>query len=244
MENYDFNKLKLLSHTQTEFIPVEDIIKDSLIRHQKYPFIDFIKTEIFIYENIDGKHIKKTIEHRKSTAKSLRLKERYTNFKPFGKELEKKKNPIIDDEININLSKKLKTDEFKIKNKNITYKNTNYTPQHINIKKTEFKKSNYVPSSLLQKVKENENISVFKLIIKNIPTYYKKTEIEPILKNMLNKFGPVKNIKILNDKTNSKNYIKDLAFIEFLYMTDTLKLLNSNEKLIIDNSILLIEKCK
>ena len=79
-------------------------------------------------------------------------------------------------------------------------------------------------------------------IIKNIPIYYTKKELQSILKDIFQPYGLINKVSLVTDK-NTKQ-LKDIAFIEFCSLSGKKNLMNPSEKIIIDNSILSIEKVK
>ena len=240
----NFANYELLNHDKGEYIDTKILEPDIIKRHVKYPFINAVQTEIYMYKKTDGNIIKRTVVNHKISDKNTRLQERYNNFIPFGKAINQTMIPLIDNHIIVNKIIKTCDKSTKKTTKNIQ----KYKPLHTNITTnnhidTEFKPSEYIPSHIKKKLIENIDIPYFKLIIKNLPTYYDKKEMENHLRNTFSKFGPIKYIKILCNNDSSDNLIKDISFIEFEFMTDALKLITSKDRFIIDNSVLLIEKC-
>ena len=252
----DFSTFEIIEEKVGKYISTTVLEPDPVMRHQKYPFIDEIQQNIYIYKKPDGKLIKRTLTNNKSTAKSMRLKERYNNFKPFGLEKELNLIPTIDNEIFITKSYDNTNIKPNTTTKNITDNNdtklyivdkNKIIEQNFNSHtdyNNEFKKSGYIPEFMNEKLKEQINIPYFKLVLKNIPTYYSVKDMEIIIKNTFKKFGDIKKIKLLKNFNDENKLIKDICFLEFEFLTDAQKLFESNEKFIIDNSVLLIEKSK
>ena len=104
------------------------------------------------------------------------------------------------------------------------------------------KTKGYIPNSIKLKLKENENIEKITLIIKNISVNETFENLKNILHGMFKKYGEINYIKLLKDhKTGNP---KDIAFLEYYYSLDAIKLLESKERFIINNCILSISKSK
>jgi hypothetical protein len=89
-------------------------------------------------------------------------------------------------------------------------------------------------------VKTGENVSI---VVKEIPNYMTLFEVKKLLKEMFSKYGMILNINVLgryNDELKT-NMPSGLAFIDFSSKEDVDKLLNSNERFRISNSILKLE---
>lgn len=237
-----------------EYIPTEILEPNSLERHNKYPFISFVQKEVYYYKDSDGKIFKKTITNNKSTGKDIRLRERYNLLKnnKFGQEVNNNLLPIIDNPINVICKENKKNKSIKFPKKKIE-SNKKYKPiediinnnNKVSHKNNEFKKSTYIPTFINKQLEEESKLPNFKIIIKNLPVYYSIKDIDYILRERLVKFGEIKKLKLFkNNNDNSDNLIKDICFLEFQSMKNTIKLYESSEKIIIDNSILLIEKAK
>ena len=77
------------------------------------------------------------------------------------------------------------------------------------------------------------------IILKNFPTYTEVNILKDVFRKYFSKYGDIKKITILTDKQNN---IKDIAFIEFYYNKDALKLLENPPRLIIGKQIVSIQK--
>jgi hypothetical protein len=89
-------------------------------------------------------------------------------------------------------------------------------------------------------VKTGENVSI---VVKEIPNYMTLFEVKKLLKEMFSRYGMILNINVLgryNDELKT-NMPSGLAFIDFSSKEDVDKLLNSNERFRISNSILKLE---
>ena len=83
----------------------------------------------------------------------------------------------------------------------------------------------------------------FFIILKNLPTYYTKIDMIYKIKEYFCKFGEIKFVNVLTDKYKMDK-IRDIAFIDFVYASDSIKALESTERFIIDSSIIEKQKVK
>jgi len=251
----NFDDCQLLNSEIGKYISTHILEPDLIERHKKYPFIDEVQNEIYYYKKPDGKIFKKTITNCKSTGKNVRLKERYNSFKtcPFGQNSINKLEPSYDNPINIEYPKK--KSKFVQPTRNLSsVPNNKYIPDKIidksiscnskNIKDNDFKKSQYIPSFISIQLEEESKLPQFRLIIKNLPTYYSIKDMDYILRDKLSKFGDIKKLKLIKNRDSSENLIKDICFLEFQSMKQTIHFYESKERIYIDNSVLLVEKLK
>ena len=230
----DTSNLILINFEKSDWIKTDQLEPDSFKRFQKYPFISEIMTEVYFYKNQDGKEIKKTITHRKKTALDIKKEERYNQFKN-SKAFNHDSIRTFDKEISIQTKN---TDSNK--DKNLSKSKTTYTlNKNYETKTNQNTETNdlYIPKNL----KNLEN-TCLNFIIKNIPIYYNKKELQYLLNDLFKSYGLINKISLVTDKTTKK--LKDIAFIEFCSLFSGKNILDNSEKKIIDNSILSIEKVK
>lgn len=247
----NFDDCQLIKSEIGKFISTDILEPDPIKRHEKYPFVNEVQQEIYYYKNPDGKIFKKTITNCKSSAKNVRLKERYNLFKsnPFGQSSSNKLEPVFDNLIGIEYPKKKNKSTLPQRNISSTSDN-NYIPAKLAEKVTkdekdkDFKKSEYIPSFITKQLEEESKLPQFRLIIKNLPTYYSIKDMDYILRDRLRKFGSIKKLKLIKNTDSSENLIKDICFLEFESMKQTIQFYENKERIIIDNSILLVEKVK
>lgn len=247
----NFDNCELLKSEIGEYITTDILEPDPIKRHEKYPFVDEVQIEIYHYKSSDGKIFKKTITNCKSSAKNVRLKERYNSFKanPFGQSCINNLEPSFDNIIGVEYSKKKTKTVQSSKNLSFT-PNNRYVPSKLsdnNVKKqkeNDFKKSEYIPSSISKQIEEESKLPQFRLILKNLPTYYSLKDMDYILRDKLSKFGTIKKLKLIKNTNSGENLIKDICFLEFQSMKQTIQFYESKQRIVIDNSILLVEKVK
>lgn len=248
--NY-LNNLEIIEINKSDFIPIEDIESDNFERMIKYPHVKSQQTITTKY--LDKEHkkiITKVVLNKKLYGKKSILKRR--KWAKFGKAsitnegitsiAEKVFLKLLEDEINTQ-------NEQQQVDKPIT-KNTAYKVSNIDMSKFKaydenggnIKSKGYIPNSIKLKLKDNENIENITIIIKNIPIDETFDNLNKILTNMFQPYGEIKNLKLLkNFKTGNP---KDIAFLEYYYSLDSIKLLESNERFIVNNCILSIERSK
>lgn len=118
-------------------------------------------------------------------------------------------------------------------------KSVDFTKQTIS--KDGFVKGSYMPSNVIQLIKEEENIEKISVVLKNFPTHMDKHTLENMFDKHFKVYGDIKRITIL---TNNNNTIKDIAFIEYYNNKDALKVFENPKRLIIGRQIVSIEKNK
>ena len=109
------------------------------------------------------------------------------------------------------------------------------------VSKNGFVRSGYIPKHIKNQLEEDKDVEDISIIVKNFPTYADKFVLKDIFRNHFKSYGEVKRVTILTDK---KNNIKDIAFIEFYYNKDALKVFENPKRLIIEKHIVSIEKNK
>ena len=230
----DTNNLTLIKFEKSNWIKTEELEPDCYKRFQKYPFISEIMTEVYFYKKQDGKEIKKTITHHKKTRLDRRKEERYNQFKN-NKIVNNDSIRTFDKEISVQTKELNSNKKKKVTDTKSTYKlNNNYeTKSTQNTESTDL----YIPKNL----KNIENNSL-NFIIKNLPIYYNKKELQSILNDLFQSYGLINKISLITNKTTKQ--LKDIAFIEFCSLSSKKNILNPSEKIIIDNSILSVEKVK
>lgn len=231
----DTNNLTLIKSQKSNWIKTEQLEPDSYKRFKKYPFTSEVMTEVYFYKKQDGKEVKKTITHHKKTSLDRKKEERYNQFKS-NKITNTDSIRTFDKEISI----QTKDIQSNNKNKKLSESKATYT---LNKNYETTKKQNteindlYIPKNL----KKLEN-TCLNFIIKNIPIYYNKKELQSLLNDLFKSYGLINKISLVTDKT-TKN-LKDIAFIEFCTLFSEKNILDNSEKKIIDNSILSVEKVK
>lgn len=240
MSNYNFNKLKQISNTIGTEIDIKLYEPDYFIRITQFPHVISVRTDTITYTNPDSsKHpIVRTII-TKNLKGAPRVLDRYLNWKPFGQTLNNnnKSYTTIADPVFIEPYNKLE-DTSTFSKKNVST-GIAYKPK-ILISENPKKKTSglYKPSiNNIKMATVNTNSS---LIIKNFPTDLLKDEIEERLYNLFVRYGDIKRINVLINKITGNT--KDIAFIDFYNPMDSNTILESNERFIIDNLILTIEK--
>lgn len=230
----DTNNLTLIKSEKSNWMKTEELEPDSYKRFHKYPFISEIMTEVYFYKKQDGKEIKKTITHHKKTTLDKRKEERYNQFKN-NKIVNNDCIRTFDKEISVQTKELISNKNKKVSETKSTYTlNKNYeTKTTQNTGSTDL----YIPKNL--KNIENKSLN---FIIKNLPIYYDKKELHSILNDLFQSYGLINKISLITNKITKQ--LKDIAFIEFCSLSSKKNILNPSEKLIIDNSILLVEKAK
>ena len=104
-----------------------------------------------------------------------------------------------------------------------------------------FVKGSYMPNNIKQIIKEEENIEKISVVLKNFPTHIDKYTLQNMFEKHFKIYGDIKRITILTDKNNT---IKDIAFIEYYYNKDALKVFENPKRLIIGRQIVSVEKNK
>ena len=252
---YNFDNLEIISITEGDVIPIEIIEPDPINRKIKYPYIKSQQKITTKYKN--GNKIITKIILKNIKLEKRRILER-KKWKKFGKaKLSNKGITSISDIIEIKYAIDQDQDQDKDQDKlqeNIKQNKTTiskksfydvskidtskFKPYEENITKTK----GYIPNSIKLKLKENENIEKITLIIKNISVNETFENLKNILHGMFKKYGEINYIKLLKDhKTGNP---KDIAFLEYYYSLDAIKLLESKERFIINNCILSISKSK
>ena len=214
----DTNNLTLIKSEKSNWMKTEELEPDSYKRFHKYPFISEIMTEVYFYKKQDGKEIKKTITHHKKTTLDKRKEERYNQFK---------NNKIVNNDCIRTFDKEIsvQTKEL-ISNKN---------------KKVSETKSTYTLNKNYE-TKTTQNTGSTDLYIpKNLKNIENKS-LNFIIKNLFQSYGLINKISLITNKITKQ--LKDIAFIEFCSLSSKKNILNPSEKIIIDNSILLVEKAK
>jgi RNA recognition motif-containing protein len=102
-----------------------------------------------------------------------------------------------------------------------------------------FSNSGYVPSNIKKCLQEGKDMEPVSIILKNFPTYTEVNILKDVFRKYFSKYGDIKRITILKDKQNN---IKDIAFMEFYYNKDALRLLENPPRLIIGKQIVSIQK--
>uniref|UniRef100_A0A6C0IXK3 RRM domain-containing protein n=1 Tax=viral metagenome TaxID=1070528 RepID=A0A6C0IXK3_9ZZZZ len=238
MSKYDFEKLNIISKDLGSFMPLEEYEPDMFIRNTQYPHVFLIKKDIFTYVNPDNRDnpIIRTVITKKLKAPKGVL-DRYLNWKPFGKAVNAEPSKVCEP-VFIEPYNKLTED---IQNNNKPFlSNSLYKPKQDyagNTNETHNKPKMYKPSTLtLKKVTEN----TFSLIVKNFSIDKSRDDIEQSLFNLFSQYGDIKRLNVLINKNNGK--IKDIAFIDFYKQSDVNNILESNNRFILDNMILTVEK--
>jgi RNA recognition motif-containing protein len=239
MSSYDFTKLEELSNIPGEDIDIKLYEPDDFIRRTQYPHVTTVRKDVMTYTNPDSPEnpIVRTIITKKLKG-SRGVLDRYLNWKPFGAALHNNKSyTTISDPVFIEPYNKLEdtsTHSLKAVSTGVAYK------PKINIIENSKKKTSglYKPSiNNIKAATVNTNSS---LIIKNFPTDLLKDDIEDRLYTLFSKYGAIKRINVLINKITGD--VKDIAFIDFYNPTDSNTVLESNERFILDNLILTIEK--
>jgi RNA recognition motif-containing protein len=133
---------------------------------------------------------------------------------------------------------------FKINASATAYKPNINRVKHIDMdsvtKKTSgFVGGGYIPKNIKQQLEEDKNFEQISIVVKNFPTYAEMNVLKDIFRKYFTTYGEVKRITILTDKQNN---IKDIAFIEFYYNKDALKVFEKPRRLIIEKYIVSITK--
>ena len=238
MPTYNFDQLKKLSETIGSDIPISEFEPDDFIRRTEYPHVVSVKKDVYTYENPDSINnpIIRTILTKKLKA-SKGVLDRYLNWKPFGAALNNKQTTGICDPVFLESYNKL-DDSCKYGKKNVIGAGT-YKPKLTVLEPNTTKKTGFYKPSLnnITNAQKNTNSS---LIIKNFPTDVLKDELEDRLHSIFSKYGNIKRINILTNKITGD--IKDIAFIDFYNTSDSINVLESKERFILDNLILTVEK--
>ena len=213
-----------------EFIDIHKYEPNPFIRKVKYPLIVQIKTDIIKYKDANNKIHTGTVVTKKYSAPKKILK-RKLHMKKFGDALRSNEDNFatIGEMVKMEMVNKKDDDTIAIRNIDDIINNIQPTQSYKPVKV-------FAPNETTNIEKEE-----YKLLLRNIPTEYSIQEMSSILKSHLKEYGLIKSIRLMKDKYNTL-LIRDIAFIEFFYKKDMDKLLNSNKKIIIDNSIINLEK--
>ena len=135
---------------------------------------------------------------------------------------------------------------FKINNSSKAYRPSKERLKNINIPddfglKSGFIKGGYIPKNIKEQLKEDANNEPISIILKNFPTYLEYNQLKDLFRNHFKSYGDIKRITILKDKQGN---IKDIAFIEYYYNKDALKVLENKKRLRMGNYIVSIERKK
>ncbi len=99
----------------------------------------------------------------------------------------------------------------------------------------------YVPESIKKMMSKNTGLENFSLVIKNLPSFMERREVDHELRKLFGEFGSIRKINILHDSYDP-NKLRGIAFIEYAYATEAMAALNSTKRFSIGPSILLKEK--
>lgn len=99
----------------------------------------------------------------------------------------------------------------------------------------------YIPESIKNMMNKNVGLENFSLVIKNIPTFMERRDVDQELRKLFGGFGSIRKINILHDSYDSTK-LRGIAFIEYAYATEATEALNSTKRFSIGPSILLKEK--
>ena len=147
------------------------------------------------------------------------------------------------DEKKVEVKKPLTT--FKINASSTAYKPNISRLKNIDIdsfntkSKNGFVKSGYIPKHIKTQLDEDKGVEQISILLKNFPTYVGMNVLKDIFRNHFKSYGAIQRITILKDK---KNNIKDVAFIEFYFNKDALKVFENPKRLIIERQIVSVEK--
>lgn len=239
MLQYDFDKLKIISEKLGNWVDIKDYEPDDFIRRTEYPHVTEVKKDVIYYENIDSPKnpIVRTLLRKKLKA-SKPVLERYLNWKPFGQAVLNKQTTTICDPIFIEQYNNLEENIVKSDKKNILF--GTYKPK-ISISENKPNKTGlYKPSlNTVKKIKDKTEDS---LIIKNFPTDITRDELEEKIYDLFSSWGKIRKITLLTNQYTGQ--LKDIGFIDFCKSSDVINILESNERFIINNLILTLEKNK
>lgn len=149
----------------------------------------------------------------------------------------------LDEKNNVEVKKPLT--KFKINASNMAYKPNMSRLKNIDIdsfnttSKNGFVKSGYIPKHIKTQLDEDKGVEQISILLKNFPTYAEMNVLKDIFRNHFKSYGAIQRITILKDK---KNNIKDIAFIEFYFNKDALKVFENPKRLIIERQIVSVEK--
>ena len=98
----------------------------------------------------------------------------------------------------------------------------------------------YKPSlNTVKKIKDKTEDS---LIIKNFPTDITRDDLEEEIYNLFSPWGKIRKVTLLTNQYTGA--LKDIGFIDFYKSSDVINILDSNQRFIINNLILTLEKNK
>jgi hypothetical protein len=240
------NQIKLKNEIVIEENKIEDYEPDIERRQVLYPNVYKIELIKQLYEDSQGNEIVKTIERQFS-----KLKIRPQVSKLVGKLNKKSLNeneriiymeePIknrLGNEVDIGGYQPIYIPSFSKYDSIVNKKIEKMEIYEIDKSKVEDIKEpdGYLPPD----VKTGENVSI---VVKEIPNYLTLLEIKKTLREMFEPYGMISNINVLTKFNDGQktNIPIGLAFIDFCYKEDVDKLLKSNERFKISNSILKLE---
>jgi len=104
-----------------------------------------------------------------------------------------------------------------------------------------FVRSGYVPTHIQEQIVSGKDVDDFSIMLKNFPTHMGMDTLKDLFRKHFKSYGDIQRITILR---NNDNTIKDIAFIEYYYNKDALKVFEEPKRLIIGRQIVSIQKKK
>tara|TARA_B110000908_G_C10233609_1_gene441970 strand:- start:1081 stop:1815 length:735 start_codon:yes stop_codon:yes gene_type:complete len=104
-----------------------------------------------------------------------------------------------------------------------------------------FVRSGYVPTHIQEQIVSGKDVEEFSIMLKNFPTHMGMDALKDMFRKHFKSYGDIQRITILR---NNDNTIKDIAFIEYYYNKDALKVFEEPKRLIIGRQIVSIQKKK
>jgi len=248
--SYNFDKLEPLSIEEGEFIAISTIEPCESKRIIKYKGITHQRKDIITYKLPENGNIIKRVKYTNKLYGKKAVLDRRLNWEKFGLSDGNLTNITYDNPVTLDFTpKKLINVKKRFSDKppepppsikrGFIISSKPPPSELLNIKPKKFK--GYIPTSIKKDLEENKT-DRYSIIVRNIPLDEDGSYIENSLYDMFKSYGLIDKIKILRNKQTDR--IKDMVFVDFMYMRDAVKLLNSSEKFKINRNILSLEKSK